>query len=142
MKKIIFLFMALFGFLLAGCSVDMDGVSKKAEDFGEKADELGVSFEKTADLMDKLEEKETLSSKDQERVVKRIEDLTEGIDEFKKEDAPFLAKTAKKVAMKKLNEKKVLLKDVKEKASNRTAEPEDLTILKESLSENIEINLF
>lgn len=144
MKNIMMFMLVMAAILLTGCSVgfDFNSSSTKAEQFAEKADEFGDQVEFSRAALEKMEKKESLSSKDQKRLEKEMENLTAAIESFKDEEAPFLAKTAKKVAVKKLNEMEEVLSAIQEKAKEGTADREDIQTGIETLKDDLEFNLF
>ncbi|MCM3765671.1 hypothetical protein [Neobacillus niacini] len=127
---------------LTGCSVEIDTSSSKSDEFASKADELASTFMDAKDTLKPLKEKENLSSKDQEQIIKVINTLTDEIDEFKNEEAPFLAKKAKKVAVEVLNKKEKTLLNIKEKAEKETVTTEDVEKIIKTVSDDFKINLF
>ena len=113
------------GFLLTGCSVDLvtsDGetLGTKTEKFEDKSEALGDEFDTALVEIERLEEKEKLTSKEQEQIVAIVDDLTDVLDEFKEEDAPML-NWLKDYSVEKLMERVEILGDIKEKAQNGDA---------------------
>jgi len=141
MKKIIIFSIMIVAFMLTGCSVDVGVVTSKSEQFADQAEELGNQFDASKEKLEQLEGKETLVTKDLELIVKEMDHLTKSIDQFKEEEAPFLAKKVKKVVVKKLDEIEEVIEGVHEKAEKGTANHDDVKIIINALTDNIEFNL-
>lgn len=141
MKKIgmMMLLMVLF---LTGCSVEIDMSTSKSEGFASMAEDLSHVFIHAKKSLEPLGKNKELSTKEQEQIVTRIDSLIEEIEAFRDEDAPFLAKLPKKMALKALNNKEKVLLRIKEKAEKQEAEPTDVQELIETISDDYEINIF
>jgi hypothetical protein len=124
MNKIIFLSLLFVALLLTGCSEET--LKSKSERFSAEAETLGDTVKIVKDTLKPLEKKHTLSLKDQDLIVIQIENLTEEMNDFKEEEAPFLAKIAKKMAVKELNKREKELINIKEKAQNDKAKVADI----------------
>ena len=142
MKKLIFIPLVLFVFVLSGCSVSLDPDTSKLDQFVEVAEEMDDVFSEAVSTFSELMEKDTLSADDQKTIVIEIDQLREAIDEFKSTNAPFLVKTSKKVASKALNKREEKLIKIQEKAKKGEADKEDLDELIDLLSDDINIKLF
>ncbi|MGG7619029.1 hypothetical protein [Bacillus coreaensis] len=132
----------LIVFIITGCSVEIETSSSKSEEFASTADELSSTFVDVKDKMESLVVKKELSSEDQKLIVKHVNDLTMEIQKFRDEEAPFMAKRIKKMALNELNKKEDILVDVKEKAENDMATVEDVEKIIKTISDDFEINLF
>lgn len=132
----------LIVFIITGCSVEIETSSSKSEEFASTADELSSTFVDVKDKMESLVVKKELSSGDQKLIVKHVNDLTMEIQKFRDEEAPFMAKRIKKMALNELNKKEDILVDVKEKAENDMATVEDVEKIIKTISDDFEINLF
>ena len=145
MKKIWIIPILLCGFLLTGCSVDLDlfpsDTESKAEKFASKAEAMGNQFDDTLAFLKQLEIKEKLAVQDQERIATEVDELLAVIEEFVNEDAP-LFQGAKDFAVDKLKEREEILLEIQERAKNGEATIEDVKDMKNALSDDIEINLF
>jgi hypothetical protein len=145
MKKIWIMPILLLGFLLTGCSVDLDlfpsDTESKAEKFASKAEAMGNQFDDTSAFLEELEIKEKLSVQDQERIVTEADALLAVIEEFANEDAPVF-QGAKDFAVDKLKEREEILLDIQEKAKSGEATMDDVKDMKNALSDDIEIKLF
>ena len=146
MKKMMVLAFLFVGFLLTGCSVDLvtsDGetLETKTEKFGDKSEALGDEFDAALVEIERLAEKEKLTSQDQEQIVAIVDDLTDVLDEFKEEDAPML-NWLKDYGLEKLMERLEILGDIREKAQNGDATIEDVRVMKETMKADYEIHLF
>ena len=148
MKKLMMIPLMLFVFALAGCSVSFDtGLDfepdvSKVEYFAEVAEEMGDAFSAAAVTFKELAEKTSLSESDQKTIELEIEQLREAINQFKATEAPFLMKTAKKAVAKKLNKRDEKMAKIQERAKNGEANKEDLELLIDLVSDDIEIHLF
>lgn len=145
MKKIWVVPFLLVGFLLTGCSVNLDlmpsDVESKAEKISSKADALGNQVDDTVAFLKQLEIKEKLTVHDQQMIVVKVQDLTSVIDAFIEEEVP-LFQGAKDFAVEKLRERQEILVDIQEKAKNGEATIEDVKDMKNALSDNIEFSIF
>lgn len=142
MKKLMFIPLVFFVFVLAGCSISLEPDMSKVDEFVEVAEEMEDVFSESISTFSDLMENETLSAEDQKTIVTEIDQLRESFDEFKSKDAPFLAKTAKKVAAKELNKKEEKLVEIQEKAKKGKADRDDLEKMIDILSDDIEIKVF
>lgn len=138
MKKMMIILTMIIGLLLTGCSGET--LKSKSEKFSSKAKTFGETVEIVKDTLKPLEKKHTLSRKDQDLLVNQIESLTEEMNDFKEEEAPFLAKVAKKMAVKELNKREKELLSIKDKAQNDKASVEDINTILNILSEDFEIS--
>jgi hypothetical protein len=138
MKKITFLFLLFVGLLLTGCSGET--LKSKSEKFSTEAEILGETVEIVKETLKPLEKKHTLSLKDQDLIVSQIESLTVEINDFKEEEAPFLAKIAKKLAVKELNKREKELLSIKEKAQNEKAKAADINRILTILSTDFDMS--
>jgi hypothetical protein len=138
MKKIIFLFLLFVGLLLTGCSEET--LKSKAEKFSTEAEVLGETVEIVKETLKPLGKKHTLSLKDQDLIVRQIESLTVEMNDFKEEEAPFLAKIAKKRAVKELNIRENELLSIKEKAQNEKAKVADINRILTILSTDFDMS--
>jgi hypothetical protein len=138
MKKMMITFTLFIGLLLTGCSGET--LKSKSETFSSKAKTLGETVEIVKDTLKPLEKKHILSLKDQDLLVNQIDNLTEDMNDFKEEEAPFLAKVAKKVTVKELNNREKVLLRIKEKAQNDKARVEDIKTILNILSEDFELS--
>jgi outer membrane murein-binding lipoprotein Lpp len=138
MKKMIFLSMLFVGLLLTGCSEE--SLKSKSEKFSTEAKTLGETVEIVKDTLKPLEKKHTLSPKDQDLIVSQIDNLTEDINDFKEEEAPLLAKIAKKMAVKELNKKEKELLSIMEKAQNDKAKVADVNRILTILSTDFDMS--
>jgi hypothetical protein len=138
MKKITFLFLLFVGLLLTGCSGET--LKSKSEKFSTEAEILGETVEIVKETLKPLEKKHTLSLKDQDLIVSQIESLTVEINDFKEEEAPFLAKIAKKLAVKELNKREKELLSIKEKAQNEKAKVADINRILTILSTDFDMS--
>ncbi|MFD2445345.1 hypothetical protein ACFSO7_15380 [Bacillus sp. CGMCC 1.16607] len=141
-KMMMYLSMVVLAFMLTGCSVDLDFSASKSDQFTETAETLGDQFTETKNKMERLEQKESLTSNDQKLIVNEINELSKVMNEFETEDAPFLVKQAKKIAVKKLKERKKVIMTIQKKAKKGSANHEDVKEIINALSDDIEINLF
>ena len=118
MKKLWVLPFLLVGFMLTGCTVDLDftpsDIESKAEKFASKAEAMGNQFDDTLAVLKQLEIKEKLTDQDQQMIVKEVNDLLKVIEEVKAEDIPVV-QGAKDFAVKKLKEREEILVDIQEK---------------------------
>lgn len=142
MKKIIMFSMMIVAFMLTGCSIDVGFDTSKSEQFSDRADELGNQCDASKDRLEQLEKKNNLTAKDQKLIVKELDRLTKSIDQFKEEEAPFLAKKVKKIVVKELDGILDVLEEIHEKAERETANHDDVKTILYALSDNIEFNLF
>lgn len=142
MKKWMIVSLVVFVFLLSGCSVSVDTEVSKADQFTAVAEDIEATFLEAQSMFIELSKKQKLSSSDQKSVYLQIEQLREGIKTFKSTEAPFLAKTAKKTVAKELNKIEKTLIKIQEKAKNGEVEKEDLELMIELISTDIEINFF
>jgi hypothetical protein len=138
MKKITFLFLLFVGLLLTGCSGET--LKSKSEKFSTEAEILGETVEIVKETLKPLEKKHTLSLKDQDLIVSQIESLTVEMNDFKEEEAPFLAKIAKKLAVKELNKREKELLSIKEKAQNEKAKVADINRILTILSTDFDMS--
>lgn len=138
MKKMIFLSLLLVGLLLTGCSEET--LKSRSEKFSTEAKTLGETVEIVKDTLKPLEKKHTLSLMDQELIVSQIEILTEDMNNFKEEEAPILAKVAKKMAVKELNKREKELLSIKGKAQNDKAKVADIKRILTILSTDFDIS--
>jgi hypothetical protein len=138
MRKIIYLSMLFVGLLLTGCSGET--MKSKAEKFSTEAETLGETVEIVKETLKPLEKKHTLSLKDQDLIVSQIESLTVEMNDFKEEEAPFLAKIAKKRAVKELNKREKELLSIKEKAQNEKAKVADINRVLTILSTDFDMS--
>jgi hypothetical protein len=130
MNKIIFLSLLFVGLLLTGCSEET--LKSKSERFSTEAETLGETVEIVKDTLKPLEKKHTLSLKDQDLIVTQIENLTEEMNDFKEEEAPFLA-------VKELNKREKELINIKEKAQNDKAKVADIKRIRTILSTDFDM---
>lgn len=144
MKKLMIIPFMVFVFVLSGCSVsvDLDPDLSKVDQFTEVAEEIDAAFLEATLTFTELKEKDSLSTSDQKTIELQIEKLREAIDNFKSTEAPFLVKTAKKRVAKELNKREKTLIKIQEKAKNGEVEKEDLEIMIELISDEIEIKLW
>jgi outer membrane murein-binding lipoprotein Lpp len=138
MKKMMIIFTLFIGLFLTGCSGET--LKSKSEKFSSEAETLGETVKIVKNTLKPLENKYTLSSKDQYLIVSQIESLTEEMNDFKEEEAPFLANVAKKMAVKELNKREKELLRIKDKAQNDKASVEDIKTILNILSEDFEIS--
>lgn len=144
MKKTILLSIVIIFSFLAGCSVEIDGISSnssKTESFADRAESLGATVEKFIDELRELEKKEKLNSQDQKYLVEEIDHLFGVFEDFKNEDASLL-NGVKKIGVKELEEKEKVLAAIQGKAEEGNATKRDVERLRETLSADIEFNLF
>jgi hypothetical protein len=140
MKKMIIIFMMFMAFLLTGCSAQ--NFSSKSENFVSEAEIFGQTIVEVKDSLKPLENKPTLTQKDQALIVSQIESLIEEMNDFKEAEAPLLAIAAKKIALKELNKREKELNSMKEKAKNGRAEVEDVEKILHLLSDDFKISMF
>ena len=146
MKNLMIIPFVLFVFVLSGCAIsidtDFDPDLSKVDQFATVAEEMGDAFSEATSTFKELAKKQSLSSSDQKTIELQIEQLREAIDQFKSTEAPFLVKTAKKAVAKKLNEREKTLIKIQEKAKNGEADKEDLELMIELISDEIEIRFW
>jgi outer membrane murein-binding lipoprotein Lpp len=146
MKKMIVLAILFAGFLLTGCSVDLftsnEGtLGTKIEKFEDSSEELEDEFMAALEEIERLEEKNKLSSQDQKQIVAVVDNLSAVLDEFQEEEAPML-NWLKDYSVEKVMERVETLEDIKEKAQNGDATIEDVRVMKEALTDDFELGLF
>jgi hypothetical protein len=142
MKKMIIFAMLITAFLVSGCSVEIETSSSKSEKFASNAEVLGDTFDNTKDILEPLKGKQILSTEDQKLITQQIDELKKVLDDFKAEEAPFLAEMAKKITLKQLNEKEKILLSIQEKAEKGNAKVKDVEEVIEAISADFEISLF
>jgi outer membrane murein-binding lipoprotein Lpp len=125
------------GFLLTGCSVE--DLTSKSEKFASQAEALGEKIVDVKETFESLENRKTLSQKDQQLIVSELEALSDGLDLFEKEDAPLLAKAMKKMAVKELTKREKTLNRIKEKAQKGEAGKDDVEEVLALLSDDFGI---
>lgn len=142
LNKAIGLLIGIMLLLSAGCSFQVDNLGSKSEQYGEKADELGMKFEEVFDEIKSFEKKEKLSSEDQQQIDKELAGLLNAIDDFKKEEPSGIGKAAKKLVDKELKKKEQIVLKMQAKAKSETATKEDIAVLNNELKNDIDFNLF
>jgi hypothetical protein len=142
MNKIVVLTMLIGGFLLAGCSVEVDFSTSKTEEFAMEAENITDEFTKTKEMLEPLKDKDSLTEKEQQKVAKQLQKLYEKMENFKDNEGSFLEKVAKKATKKVLDEKEKVLVKMLEKAEKSHLETDDVNTLINELSDDIEIKLF
>lgn len=141
MKKLIIIPFLMIGFVMSGCSMSLDINESKVDVFTEVAEGLEEVFLEAESNLKQLSEKPSFTSKDQQNVVQQIEKLTEVINKFQHTEAPFFMKKVKKKIGKILNEREENFLTIKEKAENGEVEKEDIELMLELLSDEIELNI-
>ncbi|WP_141603736.1 hypothetical protein [Terrilactibacillus laevilacticus] len=134
MKQLTILcFLTLFP-LLSGCS-DSGYLASKAEDLGNSIDYLMGS-------MHSLEKQESLSSSDQRKIVKDIDQVHRSISSFKDVNAPWILKKTKKYANEKLTTKDKKLVKIREKAERGEATIKDVRKVIDEMEDDFDLKLF
>jgi outer membrane murein-binding lipoprotein Lpp len=142
MKKMVLLIMMLGGFLLAGCSVELDTSTSKSEQLAEDADDLSEAFSIVKQELKSLQKKKTLTAKDQELVAQQLKGLIKQINDFTKEDGSFLTDLPRKATKKVMDKKEKVLAEMLKKAEKGKLKPKDIDMLDDELSDDIEFKLF
>lgn len=146
MKKLIMLSLLVFAFLVTGCSVELETSSSKMESKADrveaKAYELEQEFNEAKDLVNELEGKDSITSKDQKRISNQIDSVLAVIDELKEMETPVLGKTVEDFVGKNLNKREEALLEVQAKADEGTVTKEDLQKIEKAVSNDLNIKLF
>lgn len=142
MKKFMIIPIALFVFILTGCTVTFKTDDSKVDRFVEVAEKMEEMFSVAESTFKELHEKNYLTYNDHQNIVEKIESLIDSINKFQTTEAPFLVKGAKKKIAKILNEKENNFLKILEKAKKGEVEKGDLEIMIELLSSEIELNIY
>ncbi|WP_456277026.1 hypothetical protein [Bacillus sp. AK128] len=142
MKKLIAGSILLLTILLTGCSIEIDTTSGKDE-FSQEAEKLEETFTDVFDSLERLSEKETLSSEDQAIALQSLEQLLDQIESFKEaETESFMTKVPKKIAVGVLEKREENIKAIHERAVAGELQTKDITEAIDLLSEEFQISLF
>lgn len=141
MKKLFSTLTLSIGIFLSGCSISVDDVESVSNKIEDKANELGSTVDDAIAEMDRLADKNKLSSKDQSLIVDQIKEVSAAMDEFKDFKTPVMKK-AKKFLDEKLAERQDILADIQKKAEEGEATIKDVKKIRDTLQNDLEIKIF
>lgn len=142
MNKMMILMAVLIAFFTTGCSVQLttpNGLYTKADKLAAKGEELQYEFDKALEFVNELEDKNTISSKDQKKVESKMEQVIDVIDEFKELEVPVMGGKIKDIADNNLKQREEVLHAIQEKSEKGNVGKEDLHELKKALSADFSI---
>ncbi|MHC0037770.1 hypothetical protein [Pseudoneobacillus sp. C159] len=142
MKKMVLLIMMLGGFLLTGCSIDIDTSTSKSERLATEAEGLAEAFSIVKKELKPLKKKTTLSAKDQDKVAQQLDGLIQQMNDFTEKDGSFFIDLTKKAMKKVMDKKEKVFVKMLQKAEKGELENKDIDTLMRELSDDIEIKLF
>ncbi|MCM3767814.1 hypothetical protein [Neobacillus niacini] len=145
MNKVMILMVVLMAFLTTGCSVQLttpNGIDAKADILASKGEELQYEFDKALEFVNELDDKNTISSKDQKKMDSQMEQVIDVIDEFKELEVPVMGGKIKDIADNNLKQREEVLHAIHEKAQKGNVEKDDLQDLKKALSADFSIKFF
>jgi outer membrane murein-binding lipoprotein Lpp len=146
MKKMIVIMAVLLAFLTTtGCSVQLttsDELDTKADLLVAKGEELQRELDSALVFVKQLDDKNTISSRDQKKLALQIEQIMGVINEFKELEVPVMGGEIKDIAAKNLKQREEILQEVQEKAEKGSIEKADLHKLEKAISAEFSIQFF